>query len=141
MPLGPLVWKDLNTICWAAGSISSALNETEERKFLIKFLRDLLKLSEAVTGKENKAVVASNVMYVVGQYPRFLKLNWQMLKIVTEKLFQFMRDSFPGVQEMSCDAFLKIANKCRHEFLIIQPKEPRPYVVSNCGFTEKIESH
>ena len=28
-------------------------------------------------GKDNKAVVASNIMYIVGQYPRFLKVSDQ----------------------------------------------------------------
>ena len=42
-------------------------------------------------GKENKAVIASCIMYVVGQYPTFLKVNWNFLKTVIRKLFEFMR--------------------------------------------------
>jgi exportin-1 len=30
-------------------------------------------------------------MYVVGQYPTFLKVNWNFLKTVIRKLFEFMR--------------------------------------------------
>lgn len=30
-------------------------------------------------------------MYVVGQYPAFLKSNWNFLKTVVKKLFEFMR--------------------------------------------------
>lgn len=62
-------------------------------------------------GKDNKAVVASNIMYVVGQYPRFLKAHWKFLRTVVNKLFEFMHELHPGVQDMACDTFLKIAQK------------------------------
>ena len=29
-------------------------------------------------------------MYVVGQYPRFLRAHWKFLKTVVNKLFEFM---------------------------------------------------
>jgi hypothetical protein len=47
-------------------------------------------------GKDNKAVVASNIMYIVGQYPRFLKAHWKFLKTVVNKLFEFMHESHEG---------------------------------------------
>lgn len=62
-------------------------------------------------GKDNKAVVASNIMYVVGQYPRFLRAHWKFLRTVVNKLFEFMHELHPGVQDMACDTFLKIAQK------------------------------
>ena len=36
--------------------------------------QELLGLCEMKRGKDNKAIVASNIMYIVGQYPRFLRL-------------------------------------------------------------------
>ena len=41
-------------------------------------------------GKDNKAIIASNIMYIVGQYPRFLRAHWKFLKTVVNKLFEFM---------------------------------------------------
>ena len=35
--------------------------------------QDLLGLCEIKRGKDNKAIIASNIMYIVGQYPRFLR--------------------------------------------------------------------
>jgi hypothetical protein len=35
--------------------------------------KDLLGLCEIKRGKDNKAIIASNIMYIVGQYPRFLR--------------------------------------------------------------------
>lgn len=52
----------LNKLCWAIGSISGALTETQERSFLVRVIRDLLSLCENKRGKEHKAVVASNIM-------------------------------------------------------------------------------
>lgn len=58
-------------------------------------------------------------MYVVGQYPRFLRAHWKFLKTVVNKLFEFMHETHEGVQDMACDTFIKIAQKCRRHFVIV----------------------
>lgn len=68
-------------------------------------------------------------MYIVGQYPRFLKAHWKFLKVrtslrsvyspkltpsaqtVVNKLFEFAHETHEGVQDMACDTFIKIAQK------------------------------
>lgn len=35
-------------------------------------------------------------MYIVGQYPRFLKAHWKFLKTVVNKLFEFMHETHEG---------------------------------------------
>ena len=59
-------------------------------------------------------------MYIVGQYPRFLRAHWRFLKTVVNKLFEFMHETHEGVQDMACDTFIKIAIKCRRQFVQIQ---------------------
>jgi exportin-1 len=86
-------WNALNTLCWAIGSISGALSEQQEKTFLVRVIRDLLGLCEMKRGKDHKAVIASNIMYVVGQYPRFLRMHWKFLKTVVNKLIEFMHES------------------------------------------------
>lgn len=121
-------WNNLNTLCWAIGSISGAMGEEDERRFLVTVIKELLHLCEIKRGKDNKAVVASNIMYVVGQYPRFLRAHWKFLKTVVNKLFEFMHETHPGVQDMACDTFLKIAQKCRSKFVTVQVGETRPFI-------------
>ena len=121
-------WNNLNTLCWAIGSISGAMSEDEEKRFLVTVIKDLLGLTENMTGKDNKAVIASNIMYVVGQYPRFLKAHWKFLKTVVNKLFEFMHEVHPGVQDMACDTFLKIATKCKRKFVTLQADEVAPFI-------------
>jgi len=121
-------WNNLNTLCWAIGSISGAMTEDEEKRFLVTVIKDLLGLCEQKRGKDNKAVIASNIMYVVGQYPRFLKAHWKFLKTVVNKLFEFMHEVHPGVQDMACDTFLKIATKCRRKFVTLQTDERVPFI-------------
>jgi exportin-1 len=110
-------WNNLNTLCWAIGSISGAMSEchlcsTEiviahylapfppgeevEKRFLVTVIKDLLGLTEMKRGKDNKAVCASDIMYIVGQYPRFLKAHWKFLKTVVNKLFEFMHETHEG---------------------------------------------
>ncbi|EPS70913.1 hypothetical protein M569_03846, partial [Genlisea aurea] len=121
-------WNNLNTLCWAIGSISGSMMEDQENRFLVMVIRDLLNLCEITKGKDNKAVIASNIMYVVGQYPRFLRAHWKFLKTVVNKLFEFMHETHPGVQDMACDTFLKIVQKCKRKFVITQIGENEPFV-------------
>jgi len=122
-------WGKLNTLCWAIGSISMAMHEAEEKQFLVCVIKDLLRMCEEQKGKDNKAVVASNIMYIVGQYPRFLRAHWKFLKTVVNKLFEFMHETHPGVQDMACDTFLKIANKCKRKFMTAQDNRD-PFIVT-----------
>ena len=63
--------------------------------------------------------------YVVGQYPRFLRNHWKFLKTVVNKLFEFMHETHPGVQDMACETFLKICHKCKRKFVLMQAR-PSP---------------
>ncbi|KAG0148913.1 hypothetical protein CROQUDRAFT_40680 [Cronartium quercuum f. sp. fusiforme G11] len=121
-------WNNCNTLCWAIGSISGAMNEESEKRFLVTVIKDLLGLTELKRGKDNKAIVASDIMYIVGQYPRFLKAHWKFLKTVVNKLFEFMHETHEGVQDMACDTFIKIAQKCRRHFITQQAGETEPFV-------------
>lgn len=121
-------WQNLNKLCWAIGSISGAMNEETEKRFLVTVIKELLSLCERKSGKDNKAVVASNIMYTVGQYPRFLKAHWKFLKTVVNKLFEFMHELHEGVQDMACDTFIKIAQKCKKHFVEQKPGEVRPFI-------------
>jgi exportin-1 len=133
-------WDNVNKLCWAVGSISGALSEEAEKRFLVMVIKDLLSLVEMKRGKDNKAVVASNIMYVVGQYPRFLKAHWKFLKTVVNKLFEFMHELHEGVQDMACDTFIKIAQKTRRHFVIQQPQEVAPYIEEILNTIDQITS-
>ncbi|RNA06418.1 exportin-1-like isoform X1, partial [Brachionus plicatilis] len=126
-------WKNLNSLCWAIGSISGAMYEEDEKRFLVTVIKDLLGLVEQKRGKDNKAIIASNIMYIVGQYPRFLRAHWKFLKTVVNKLFEFMHETHEGVQDMACDTFIKIAQKCRRHFVQIQQGENVPFIEEILG--------
>ena len=88
---------------------------------MVTVIKDLLGLCEQKKGKDNKvkivylglcfdlyifhqAIIASNIMYIVGQYPRFLRAHWRFLKTVVNKLFEFMHETHEGVQVDADDA-------------------------------------
>lgn len=114
---GSWTWNNLNTLCWSLGSISGTMTVDEEKKFVICMVKDLLTLTEESTGRENKAVCASGIMYVVGQYPRFLRNHWKFFRTVVRKLQDFMHESHPGVKDMACDTIRKIVLKCKEELI------------------------
>ena len=118
----------LNSISWSAGCISGAMDDSMEIEFLVIFIRVLLGLCETIKGKGNKAICASNIMYIVGQYPKFLNNHWRFLKTVVRKLFEFMHENFEGVQDFACETFLKISMKCAYNVIIIQENEIEEYI-------------
>jgi len=118
----------LNSISWAAGSISGAINSAAETQFLANFIKVLLLLCQNILDKRNKVIPASNIMYVVGQYPQFLNDNWGFLKVVIRKLFEFMHESFNGVKDFACETFLKLSIKCAKNFVVIQQGEKEEYI-------------
>ena len=118
----------LNSISWSVGCIAGSMDEQMEKKFVVCIIRTLLTLCEQRKGKDNKAICASNIMYVVGQYPRFLNAYWKFLKTVVKKLFEFMHEYHPGVQDFACETFLKISMKCANEFIKQNQGEPEPYI-------------
>jgi exportin-1 len=132
-------WQNLNQLCWAIGSISGAMHEDAEKRFLVLVIKDLLNLCEMKRGKDNKAVVASNIMYTVGQYPRFLKAYWKFLKTVINKLFEFMHESHEGVQDMACDTFITISRECKRYF-IVSNDDHRPFVEEIIASIDQITS-
>ncbi|KAJ7063298.1 CRM1 C terminal-domain-containing protein [Mycena amicta] len=105
-----------------------SMSEEQEKRFLVTVIKELLGLVELKRGKDNKAVIASDIMYIVQQYPRFLKAHWKFLKTVVNKLFEFMHEKHEGVQDMACDTFIKIAQKCRRHFVIVQSGETEPFL-------------
>jgi exportin-1 len=87
----------LNKLCWALGSISGCMPSEEEDKFVVSVIKELLNLCEDTHGKTNKAFVATDIMYVVGQFPNFLITHWAFLKTVIKKLVEFMHEKHEGV--------------------------------------------
>lgn len=56
----------LNKLCWALGSISGCMSIEDENKFVVSVIKELLNLVEKTSGKSNKALIAADIMYVVG---------------------------------------------------------------------------
>lgn len=122
-------WTNLNQLCWAIGAISGAMSVETEKTFLIEVIKSLLTLCELKPGKDNKAVITSNIIYTVGQYPRFLGAHYKFLKTVVGKVFEFMHETHEGVQDMACDTFLKIAQHCKRSF-ILPPTSDQPPMIN-----------
>jgi len=49
---------------------------------------------------------------------------------VIQKLFEFMHETHPGVQDMACDTFLKIVKKCKPKFADIQEQDTEPFTIT-----------
>jgi len=92
------------------------MSEDEENKFVVTVIKELLTMCEKTHGKNFKAFIATDIMYVVGQFPKFLCTHWAFLKTVIKKLNEFMHEKHPGVQDMASETFLKMTKLTRHMF-------------------------
>lgn len=110
-------WDLVNRVSWSAGCVAGALDESEESNFFVCVLKELLTLCEIKYSKPDKAIIASNIMFLIGQFDRFLLANNKFLKTVVKKLFEFMGETHEGIQDMACDTFLKITEKCSKIFM------------------------
>lgn len=108
----------LNKLCWALGSIANALEESVEYDFFVAIAKILLSLCEIRNVKNEKAIIASNIMFIIGQFHRFLKYNNEFMTIVVKKLFEFMNDEYKEIQKMACDNFFKICERCPNQFFM-----------------------
>lgn len=43
-------------------------------------------------------------------------------------VFFFFLETHDGVQDMACDTFIKIAQKCKRHFVLVQVGEAMPFV-------------
>ncbi|KAI8085322.1 exportin-1 [Thamnidium elegans] len=123
-------WDELFRICWAIGAISGTISEQQENQFLesivAKDLVSLLRKAETNQHKDNyeEWVVASCLLYIAGQYTRFLKSHWDFLWFLLQKIFTFMQHDQSPIREMACDSFLKITQGCRQEFIVSHQNNP-----------------
>ena len=104
------------------------MDEVNENKFLCHVIKELLNLCEKSQTKSNKAQIATDIMYVVGQFPVFLRTHWAFLKTVMNKLHEFMHETHPGVKDMASETYLKISKLTKEEFVKWNEKEQEPYV-------------
>ncbi|KAI5567313.1 hypothetical protein BDE02_13G082000 [Populus trichocarpa] len=103
------------------------LADEEGKQILVMVIRDLLNLWKSRKGKITRLLlqVTSCMLWSV---PKILRAHWKFLKTVVNKLFEFMHETHPGVQDMACDTFLKIVQKCKRKFVIVQVGESEPFV-------------
>ena len=117
-------WDNLNCLCWSIGSIPSTISEESENVFIKNILDKLTKIQDDhISNPNDRALFDSNVMYIVGQYPRFLKNHWQFLLQIMNKLFQCMHDNNEGIKDMACDTFERVVARCKYQFVINKPED------------------
>jgi exportin-1 len=114
----------LNALSWSAGALSGALPPMEERTFVIIILRQLFEMNQKEKSLRGRTYLAENIMFVCSQFPTFLSDNWPFMKLVIDKLFEFMLHEIDDVREMAVHTYKTIATKCRCQFLVSHGNEP-----------------
>ncbi|EDO17939.1 hypothetical protein Kpol_1010p55 [Vanderwaltozyma polyspora DSM 70294] len=130
----------LNQLCWAVGSIAGVMSEESEKSFLPKVMKYLLSLSDDNMNPNEGIIITSNIIYVAGQYPKFLKTHWSFLKTVILKLFEVIHEPNEAIKDMSCETFSRIALKCKSSFLITHPFQSTPLINEIIGDIGQITS-
>ncbi|OQS54800.1 Xpo1 [Ecytonucleospora hepatopenaei] len=106
-----------NRVCWVIGCFANVLEKKEENDFFVNTVDVILTICGASEDLNRKSIVASCTIYIISKYCRFLKNNVEFMYLVIQKLFEFMETDLEGLDEMSCDAFLTIAQNAPTQFL------------------------
>lgn len=122
--------EQFNKVSWAIGSISGAMRVETEQIFLNKILNLLGELFIIPLTKEQTIIYSSNIIYIVGQYSRFLKNHWSFFHKVMQQLFSMMHNENVAIRDMACDTFYKISSKCKYQMVTIQndDKDDKPII-------------
>ena len=121
MQLSLIDFRDsLQHLIWSIGSISGVMDVKRESQLLTGTIMDLLTLIKQKVDKDDKAVIAGCIMYIIQQYPRFMKNHYEFLRIVILKNFEFMNEPHPGVKDMALDTFKKLVKNCGGQLTIFQ---------------------
>lgn len=104
-------------MCWVVGCYANVFDQTVEQEFFIHVVDVLLTICEATTDLNRKSIVASCIIYIISKYKRFLKFNIEFMYLVIQKLIEFMETDLEGLDEMSCEAFLTIAQTAPMQFM------------------------
>ncbi|KAL0080735.1 nuclear export factor CRM1 [Phycomyces blakesleeanus] len=124
-------WSNMYKLCWSVGAMSSSMDENVEERILVRFTQSLVNLLNASAhNKDQACVVASCILYLAEQYPRFLKSHWDFLVLVMGMILKYLHDPQVSVREMACDAFLKICQGCLRELSVVQPNGQPPMLES-----------
>ena len=107
----------IDDIAWTTGAISGAIPKADEKAFILGVLMPFLEIFESRSKPEERARIGSGIMFICSKYPRFLTSYFSVLKIIIEKLFEFMVEEFPGVKETAVSAFKTIAEQCKRSFV------------------------
>ena len=62
----------------------------DEEEFLTTVIKSLLCLCDSKIEKNDKSIIASNIMYIVGEFHIFVEKHWSFLRVVLSKLFDFI---------------------------------------------------
>lgn len=116
-------WQNCNTLSWAVGAISHTMAESVEDDLFVKIIKGLLTLCKEMNGQDSKAVIAADIMFVVGQYTGYLNRHSRFLVTVCNKVFEFMHISLEGVKDMAVDTFVKLAKRVAPQFVMQRPGE------------------
>ncbi|KAI5191815.1 exportin-1 [Nematocida sp. AWRm77] len=117
-----------NKTAWAIGAVAESMSPENEREFLMKSLDVFIRLCDTKTEIVDRGTIASCILYIMSQNPKFLQTYWKFLKITTLKIFEFMAENYVGIPDMACETMLTIASKCGKEYRIVHEAQGRPLV-------------
>ena len=151
-------WNNLNTLCWAIGSISGAMSEligldVRKRELTVRWGDRETILSDRHQGftwphgdeARKRQQGSLRFRHHVHCWPipsipqgaleipqdsrqQAIRVHaWNARGWVSWLSFEYLTDN-TGVQDMACDTFIKIAQKCRRHFVMQQAGEQEPFI-------------
>ncbi|KAG0940317.1 hypothetical protein G6F57_005630 [Rhizopus arrhizus] len=92
---------------WAIGALSDTMETEQENDFIGVVVQDYIQLSQYNNGDD--WAITSCILYISGQYTRFLFFQEDFMKFVLQKILSYMHELNDDIKNMACDTLLKIS--------------------------------
>ncbi|KAJ5067402.1 exportin-1 [Anaeramoeba ignava] len=120
-----------NRICRSISSIGKALPSTNQSSvFLTQIFSILMDLFKKCPVKNIRPIIIANILVIAAESTTFLNSSPKFLKIIINKIFQFMGKSHHELSQISCQAFSNISKRCNKQIVKQEFSEKTPFVFS-----------
>ena len=116
-----------NSFYWSVGAISGSLQKAQEVLFISQILMPMIPMCDTAANEIDRGFIASGIMYICAQYPRFISSTVEFFQVVIDKLIQFMNQDVPGIPEMAVNTFKTIGQRAKQTFCMVKG-ETRPMI-------------
>lgn len=123
--------KLITSFSWAIGSIPGTIPESQELKVISEILQTFLAMvasSPIAENIESRTVLTRAILHICSQYGQMLSNQYELLKVVLNKMLEFSQEQYPPIQDAAVQALLQIGRYSTKTLATRQQNEDQSFL-------------